>query len=161
MRIARLLPVAVLLFPLLILAAASPRAPLTNYPFSTGCESVDAPVVYPPYLDPIVLDEEDLAGDTVTIGTTWWESQANGTIPQQIVRDSLGYIHVAWMNGLNSGASNRHVYYNAHNPAEPYNSWLWTNVGTQVDNFYRAGYPGCDTRFGGRAFPSCHIVQPG
>ncbi len=147
---------ATLLLATFVFANTPQQAPFVNHPVVSGIEEIDAPVVYPPYLEPIMLDNEDVIGDTFKIGTTWYESQANGTIPQEVVKDSLGYVHFAWMNALNSGAANRHIYYNYISPA---GTQGWPGVGTQVDAVYRSGFTGVDVQHGNRAFPYFHQVQ--
>ena len=148
-------PILFLLLILPILAYGSDpavRMPVVTYPVMTGEEMVAAPVALPPY-DEFYFDEMDIVGDTFTIGTTWYENQHNGTIGRMVDKDSLGYYHFVWMNGLNSGASIRHIYYNYVSPT---NVQGWPGVGQQVDTGFKGGFTVVDAAFGGRAFPAFH-----
>ena len=64
------------LIPALIAANTSNLTPQLIAPalLATGNETSTAPVVYPPY-DYLPGDGTDLVGDTVTIGTTWYETR--------------------------------------------------------------------------------------
>ena len=140
--------------PLLLFAATQPtKMPAVNYPLKTGEEEVIASVVYPQYPTPSSLDDRDIVGDTIVIGTTWYENQHNGTIGRMLEKDELGYIHFAWMNGLSEGASSRHIYYNY---IDPFGSQGYPGTGCQVDYSNRAGYVTLDVDYEGRAFPVFH-----
>ena len=78
----------------------------------------------------------DLIGETFIMGTTWYDIQHNGTCGRQIAVDPDGYVHVGWMNGLDNGASQRHIYYNLMDPA----SNIMFTGGVQVDQLVKAGY---------------------
>ncbi len=142
------------LAPALILAAGTKQAkgPIVNYP-AMGLH--DPPVTALPVPPPYTLlssDNVDLVGDTMTIGTTWYESQHNGTIGRMIALDELGYLHFTWMNGLTSNpAGSRHVYYNFVYRGEP--GWV---DGYAVESSDRGGYTVVDAGFGGIAFPAFH-----
>jgi hypothetical protein len=136
--------------PLLFAAPESARTPAVNYPLLTGAEVIDAPVAHPPYP---ASDHRDLIGDTVTVGRTWYDNQHNGTIGRMIVKDEYGWLHFVWMNGLDYGATNRHIYYNVINPEGVQG---WPETGYPVESSYRAGYPCLDVGFEGRAFPAFH-----
>jgi hypothetical protein len=144
-----------ILVPGCILANSSNPAKmsLTNYPLITGNEVVDAPVVYPPYNIPVPESTDDIVGDTVSIGTTWYDIQHNGTTGRMIEIDEEGYYHFVWMNGTNNGASDRHIYYNVITPE---GIQLWPGTGYQVESSTRAGYTNVDVAFGGIAFPGFH-----
>jgi hypothetical protein len=126
--------------------------PIEDLPIYTGNEMVNAPIVYPPYIMPYT-DGVDVTGDTLTIGTTWYESQHNGTVGRMLEKDSDGYLHFVWMNGTNSGASDRHVYYNV---IDPDGNQLWPYTGYAVESSQRAGYTTVDVDYGGIAFPAFH-----
>ncbi len=144
---------ALLLFPILAFGSdQTAKMPIVTYPLLTGDEIVSAPVAMPPS-EELYLDEMDVIGDTFTIGTTWYENQHNGTIGRMVDKDSLGYYHFVWMNGLNSGASQRHIFYNFVTPA---NVQGWPGVGQQVDTGFKGGFTVVDAAFGGRAFPAFH-----
>ncbi len=140
--------------PLAVSAGAkSARTPCVNYPLTTGDEVVNAPVYYPPYNFPTPENTDDIVGDTVTIGTTWYDIQHNGTTGRMLELDEDGYLHLVWMNGLNSGASDRHVYYNV---IDPDGVQLWPYTGYAIESSERAGYINVDAHFGGIAFPAFH-----
>jgi hypothetical protein len=149
------LMVVLVLLPCLALAAAnSSYAPLSTYPVVTGNEEVDAPILYPPYTMPY-MDGVDLIGDTVTIGTTWYEGQHNGTIGRMVELSDDGYLHFVWMNGLDNGATSRHVFYNVIDPG---GTQLWPYTGYAVESTQRGGYTVLDVDFGGIGFPAFHSV---
>ncbi len=129
--------------------------PSVPVPLTTGTETVDAPVTFPPYMIP-AMDGTDLVGDTVTIGTTWYEGQHNGTIGRMVEKSDDGYLHFVWMNGTNSGASDRHVYYNTIDPS---GTQGWYMAGYAVESSARAGYTTLDVDHGGIAFPAFHQQQ--
>ncbi len=142
------------LVPVLVLGATSAaKRPIPTYPLTNGMEENSAPVVMPPYLELPGLDAVDLLGDTTTIGTTWYDNQHNGTIGRMVEKSSDGYLHLVWMNGLNSGASNRHIYYNAISPA---GAQVWPQTGYPVESAYRGGFTVVDADFGGIALPAFH-----
>ena len=78
--------------------------PLPDY------DNPPAPEGLPPAYKP--ADHDPLIGDVMLIGTTWYDIQHNSTCGRQVRLDNDNYVHIAWMNGLNSGAVDRHVYYN-------------------------------------------------
>ena len=65
-------------------------------------------VAYPPYNPP---QTDEIVGDTTFIGTTWYDIQHNNTCGRMIQVDNDGWKHMVWMNGLNNGASLRHIFY--------------------------------------------------
>lgn len=152
----------VLVFLLLIPALASARNYLVKKisempPVFTGMEDTPAnlQVAYPPY-DIRETDGTDLLGDTVTVGTTWYDYQHNGNIGRMIVKDDSGYIHIVWMNGLNEGSSDRHVYYNY---IDPQGNQGWPGIGYPVETSTRAGYTCLAVGWGGLAFPAFHQIR--
>jgi hypothetical protein len=82
------------------------------------------------------------------MGTTWFEYQHNSNISKQIALDSNGEVHVFWTNGLDSGASNRHVFYNA--------TCLSDSVGFQIESDARAGFITGDLLSDDRAVAAFH-----
>jgi hypothetical protein len=147
-----------ILIPALALAAPTKvdKEPIKNLPLLTGDEVVNAPVVYPPYPMPPSYNGLDVIGDTVSIGTTWYENQHNGTIGRMLDISTDGYIHFDWMNGLNSGASQRHIYYNYVDPSGVQG---WPGAGYAVESSVKAGFctlDALDTPGGGIAFPAFH-----
>ena len=55
------------------------------------------------------MNTDDPIGELFQFGTTWYDMQHNGTCGRQLQIDDDGWVHLAWMNGLNNGASLRHV----------------------------------------------------
>jgi hypothetical protein len=98
---------------------------------------------------------DDPIGEVDTVGTTWYDYQHNGTIGRMVAVDDSGQIHVDWMNGLQSGAADRHVYYNMRNTQ---GDWLFTNIGIPIESAQRAGYCVIDVGEENRPFPSFHII---
>ena len=94
-------------------------------------------------------------GDTDTVGTTWYDMQHSGSCGRMIRVDSQGRIHVVWMNGLESGAINRHVYYNLRNPST---GWVFGNVGLAVDNAMRSGYTTLALDSDDNPFVAFHVI---
>jgi len=77
---------------------------------------------------------DDYVGTVYQAGTTWYDYQHNGSTSRQIGLDGLGNVHIVWMNGLNSGASNRHIFYNFFQAGS-----FVSTTGYQVST-YRSGY---------------------
>ncbi|MBU0518878.1 T9SS type A sorting domain-containing protein [bacterium] len=123
-----------------------------NYALTTGAEEIDAPTAFPPY-NLYYPDNADVIGDTMTVGTTWYDIQHNGTTGRYITKSDDGYVHIAWMNGTNNGATDRHIYYNFISnegiQGFPY-------AGAPVESSIRAGYTTIDADHGGIAFPCFH-----
>ncbi len=141
---------------LLLTAVASTAAtqrPLDEIsaPAIRGDEVIPAVVVYPPY--PGGPTAADMVGDTMLIGTTWYENQHNGTIGRMIARDDSGIVHFCWMNGLDSAATSRHVYYNYY---DPQSGQGWPHTGYPVESSLRAGYCTMDVRGDGKAVIAFH-----
>lgn len=149
--------VMLVLIPGLVLGAAVKviKAPIQNLPLTSGDEVVNASVVMPPYALRSVAGTDQIVGDTLTIGTTWYENQHNGTIGRMVEKSDDGYLHFVWMNGLNSGASDRHVYYQY---IDPTGAQGWPYTGYAVETSTRAGYTVLDVDYGGIAFPSFHQI---
>ncbi|MBU1131241.1 T9SS type A sorting domain-containing protein [Patescibacteria group bacterium] len=150
-----LLLVLLLVLPNLTFAKYSPLMPVQEDRIITGAENVIAPVIYPPYAQRGIA-ETDIVGDTVVIGTTWYENQHNGTIGRMVEKDELDYIHFVWMNGLDTQSVQRHVYYNY---IDPEGAQGWHAEGTAVETTDRGGYTTLDVDFAGIAFPSFHQIQ--
>ncbi|TKJ42584.1 hypothetical protein CEE37_02530, partial [candidate division LCP-89 bacterium B3_LCP] len=143
--------VLVTLVPALLLAGS--QAPLTNYPVMDGSEQVNAQVTHPPYVNAGGMD----LGTTQVIGTSWYDIQHNGTVGRMIEKSADGYTDFIWMNGLDYGATQRHIYYNFINPGTGLQQWPGT--GYPVESSQRAGYTTMDVEnwgSGGIAFPCFH-----
>jgi hypothetical protein len=150
------LPLALVLSLLLLIigsgGAASPRTPVVNHPYPDEGEQTEDLSLPPVYSVPAFRSELDEIGDTLGIGSTWFEIQHTGSHGRMLAKDSLGYVHISWANGLNSGSSNRHIYYNWITPAGA----VGLPNGIQVDAAVKGGYTTLDTKYGGRAFPAFH-----
>ncbi|MCX6640704.1 MAG: T9SS type A sorting domain-containing protein [bacterium] len=94
--------------------------------------------------------------DTVQVGSTWCDVQHNGTVGRMIAKSSDGFVHLIWMNALDSGQSSRHIFYNYVNPNGIQG---WPMTGIQVDNTTRAGYACLDVNSAGIAFPAFHVID--
>lgn len=104
--------------------------------------------------EPPVSYQTDL-GEFETVGTTWYDYQHNGTAGRMIAIDDNGSIHVVWMNGLQSGATQRHVYYNLDSLGL---GWIGGNVGIPVESTTRGGYTCLSITSDGYPYPTFHAV---
>ena len=102
---------------------------------------------------PRQTDDMDIVGDTIVIGTTWYEIQHNGTIGRMVVKDELGYLHFVWTKGFDATNANRHVFYNY---VDPLGIQGWPGSGCQVDISQRAGFTCLAVGWDGFAFPAFH-----
>ena len=103
----------------------------------------------PAYMEP---STDDAVGDVFLLGTTWYDIQHNTTCGRQIHADYGGWIHVVWMNGLNNGASLRHIYYQLMDT----NDAMQFIGGVQVDQGFRGGYTDLELHPDGRSMPCFH-----
>ena len=85
---------------------------------------------------PLIVFSQPM-GETHTAGTTWYDLQHVGSCGRMIAVDTMGYVHVAWMNGYNQEQLPRHVYYNAWVPES---SEFLVPGGIQIDATTRSGY---------------------
>jgi len=126
--------------------------PITNDPLPEELIPPEGTIAYPPYEDSgIVYDY--MTDETFQVGTTWYENQANGTVGHKIDVDSVGNVHIVWTNGLNAGASNRHIYYNEVTPP---GQVVFPN-GCKLTLTTR-GFPVIDTRYGNLPFIWFHAM---
>ncbi|MCX6641198.1 MAG: T9SS type A sorting domain-containing protein [bacterium] len=79
----------------------------------------------------------DYVGSPETIGNTWYDYQHNSSMSRMIAYGSDGTVHCCWMNGLQSGAAQRLIYYNRKDPS---GTWAYGTTGLQVNTVIRAGY---------------------
>ncbi len=94
----------------------------------TSSISQSRPIIQPhPHRDPV--------GETEQIGSTYYDSQHNGTISKMIAVDPNGGIHVTWMKSFDANQYNRRMMYNCLPPDS--SEWLGPAV---ADNSNRAGY---------------------
>jgi hypothetical protein len=130
----------------------------TNYKFIGAGNDNSAPALplsqHRP-LPPSALD--DPIGEVYDAGTTYYDYQHNGTTGKMISVDETGWVHLVWMNGINSSNSDRHVFYNIWNPAEE--EFLYAeDGGVQVDASTRAGYVSQCITPDGSCYPAFHQI---
>ena len=128
----------------------SMKRPLSFDQFPESMKEFPAPEGLSPVNGPVNTD--DPIGDLFLLGTTWWDIQHNNTCGRQVQIDDLGYVHAVWMNGLNSGASLRHIFYQLIDPDDQ----ITFAGGIQVDQVPRSGYTDLALHPDGRAMPSFH-----
>lgn len=85
------------------------------------------------------LDNAEVIGDTVVIGTTWYDHNRAGSIGRMVARSGDGYVHFSWSDGSN-------CYYNFINPAGMQG---WPGMGTSL--YLPGGTPTLDVMADGRA----------
>ena len=103
-----------------------------------------------------VLGFSQQIGDTLTAGHTWYENQYHGCPANLIQSDSEGNIPMIWMNSLNSGSSQRHIFYNCWTET----TGLFWPGGVQVDMSPRAGYGDLDIFSDDRIAIAFHQYNP-
>ena len=92
-----------------------------------------------------------------TVGFTWYDMQCNGGGNRSIAIDPSATIHVVWTNGVNSGASMRHVYYNVYTAAT---GWTYDTLGVPVEMSLRGGYADLTVNSSGYPFVAFHEIMP-
>jgi len=96
--------------------------------------------------------------DDFPAGTTWYDTQTNGTAGKAIAVDPDGWIQVVWTNAIDNASATRRVYYNAWDPGS---QLFLTETGTQLDNQTRAGYATIGLNSDGLGFALFHqIIGP-
>ncbi len=98
------------------------------------------------------INTDDPVGDVFILGTTWYDIQHNSTCGRQVRIDNEGFAHIVWMNGLNSGAGSRHIYYQV---VDTLGNLSFVG-GVQVDQYPRAGYTDLELYPDNRAMPCFH-----
>ena len=98
------------------------------------------PGSFPPTRSP--LNTDDPIGDIFVLGYTWYDIQHNASCGRQIQIDNEGWVQVAWMNGEEAMAINRHIY---HQLVDSSDSVIFVppnypTYGVMVDVMPRAGY---------------------
>ena len=91
-------------------------------------------------------------GQTYMAGTTWYDYQHNGTISKMIALSPNKGVHVAWMNGFQAQAGDRHIFYNYFANG----AFNWPGIGYQVDQGDRGGYTCLDQFSGGEVVIAFH-----
>jgi len=145
----------------LLLANAPVRSNSTKNRPMTPCLTIDdpssgtpvdglGPAYYPPNLD-------DPVGEVFLFGTTWNDIQHNASCGRQIQVDAMGWVHVAWMNGLDSGANLRHIYYQLMDTLDV----LHFAGGVQVDQSVKSGFNVLELFTDNRAIPAFHQQTSG
>jgi hypothetical protein len=148
--------VLALVIPALVLATVNPnpKTVVRNQPVISGNESgPTGPVAYPPYPTPLSSSVDEIIGDTVGIGTTWYENQHNGTCGRMNTLEANGWRQFAWTKGENSGATVRHVWWNG---IDPNGIQTYPGTGVAVESSIRAGFVNMDVGSNGNAFPGYH-----
>ena len=102
------------------------------------------------------MQTDDPIGEVFPFGTTWYDIQHNGSCGHQLNVDPNGYVHMAWMNGLNNGASQRHIFYNLMDSTDN----LLFGGGVQVDQLLKAGYTTSSILSDNRAIITHHQGDP-
>ena len=134
------------------------KVPIQNLPLITGNEVLSPTPTMNARIAPAgFLTDDPAIGEVDTVGTTWYDYQHNGTAGRMIRIDEWGNIHVVWMNGLDNGATSRHIYYNLMYPGS---AWQWGTVGAPVENANRGGYSCLAVSTQGTPFPCFHVVTP-
>jgi len=64
--------------------------------------------------DDAININEVAIGERISVGTTWYDYQANGSTSKMIAVDDDGGVHFVWTNGFNAQQNPRHVCYNYH-----------------------------------------------
>ena len=106
------------------------------------------------------LNTDDPIGDVFLFGHTWNDVQHNASCGRQIQVDDMGWVHVAWMNGLNEGAAYRHIFYQLMNDMD---QLIFTTgeLGVQVDQSTKSGYTVLELYPDNRAMPAFHQLSAG
>ena len=120
---------------------------LLMFPLALVADLTPSPIIgpdskLPEPVNPIPLTNwsptDDPVGELYQIGTTWYDYQHNGSTSRQIALDELGCAHIVWMNGLASGAAQRHIFYNYFDAGA-----VGFTSGVQISS-YRSGYTTLD-----------------
>ncbi len=148
--------IAVILFYSFTLGTESSVMPVKDYPVIGPHSPLPAPDCFPPTNNP--RNTDDPIGQTYEMGTTWYDIQHNATCGHQVHLDNLGYVHIAWMRGLEYGAINRHIYYQLLDPS---GNLALPVGGVQVDQIPRAGFTDLELYPDDRAMPCFHQGQGG
>jgi hypothetical protein len=126
---------------------------LPDTPQITGGEPLpEVQIAFPPYPSPLT-NATDIIGDTVTVGSTWYDYQHNGQIGRMIAKDAQGYIHIVWTRGEDQTSSLRHVYYNT---IEPSGYVTYGTLGTPVESSMNGGYTNIALDSTGRPYVAFH-----
>lgn len=114
-----------------------------------------------PAFQPHQNELDEMVGEYVQIGTTWWESQHNGTVGRMIGfcpenEEGIPTVHMAWTRLIAEGGD-RHIQYNRVllNDADEWEEEVFQ--GYQVDAGPRSGYTTLAMdAVNNRAFPNYH-----
>ncbi|MBD3165315.1 T9SS type A sorting domain-containing protein [bacterium] len=135
----------VLLFALVASVAWASPTSTTPLParLVTGDEEVTIPANAPQFVPrPGELDE--LVGDTIVVGTTYWESQHNGTVGRMIGFaqdiDGESEVFLIYTDLADEANTNRHIMANRVNDAHSEDWAVEAGGPFQVDGADRAGY---------------------
>ena len=128
----------------------TPNKPISDDPIIGPNSPLPAPEGLPAPYHPANMDT--VIGQVFIFGTTWYDIQHNCTCGRQLQVDDEGWIHLAWMNGLDNGATQRHIFYQLMDPFEN----LSFPGGVQVDQMNRAGFTTLALYPDFRAMPCFH-----
>ena len=131
------------------------KSPLVSYPTMDGSEAVTFNGLGASN-SPRMTD--DPIGETFVFGTTWYDYQHNSACGRMIQIDSEGWVHGAWMNGLDSGGSQRRTFYQVMDPS---GNLSFLPGGVQVDAGVKSGYNVLEVFSDGRAVPAFHQLLTG
>lgn len=130
------------------------KIPIVNYRSLDGNETANPGELGAPYK---VHNTDVPMGDVYILGDTWNDVQHNAGCGRMVQYDREGWIHAIWMKGFESGAANRHIYYQTVDPMGN----LGFTGGVQIDQSERAGYTVIELFPDNRAMPSFHQRLPG
>lgn len=92
--------------------------------------------------------------EPMIVGYTWYDWVNYGSQTKTIALDNFGNAHMVWTNGLNSGSTQRHVYYNFYNPVS---STLLSQEGIlALNTATKSGFACMDLMSDGRAVVCAH-----
>ncbi len=134
-----------------LFALAAADVPLTGTETLPGGPVAD-------YYDLPPIWNLDYIGSPEQVGTTWYDYQHNGSMSRMVAYGPDGSVHCSWTNGLNSGATQRVVYYNRKLPT---GVWQYGSTGVQVNTIALGGYCTLDLDPNGNAVITYHGTSAG
>jgi len=114
---------------------ASPRTPAYQIVSEDEADVLMARARFIP-ARPALPIRDEVIGDTLRAGDSYWDYQSNGTVGKMIALDSEGGVHVTWTDGYDNGNNTRHQKYNFYENGE----WVLGADGTQGPAGTRSGY---------------------
>jgi hypothetical protein len=153
------------MFPLILLAMVipalvvagihqNPKTTVSNFPMISGSEpTLNAPSSPVSYPIPAIDEVNEIIGDTFRLGITWYENQHNGTCGRMNTLDPDGWRQFSWMKAEESGAINRHIWWNG---IDPNGTQVFPGTGVAVESSNRGGFVNMDVYNNGAALPTYH-----